>query len=114
MKKGFLAVGLMCALVTASAQAGFQFNYTVTEGTGALAGNNIFKFYAKSDQLGEQLNSHLLLAVSARMQSLGQAFKFDLRDVDGDGLDDANIKGLGISENNITGTFIRIGFYADC
>jgi hypothetical protein len=114
MKKGFLAVGMMCALMTGSARAGFQFNYTVTSGTGALEGTNIFKFYAKNDQTGEQLNTHLLLGVSGTMQSLGGgAFTFDRRDVDGDGLVDANVKGLGISESNITGSFMRIGLYSD-
>jgi hypothetical protein len=113
MKKGFLAVGLVCALVTGSARAGFQFNYTVTSGTGALEGTYIFKFYAKNDQTGEQLNTHLLLGVSGTMQSLGGAFTFDRRDIDGDGLNDVNVKGSGISESNITGSFMRIGLFSD-
>jgi hypothetical protein len=114
MKKGLLAVGLACALVTESARAGFQFNYTVTSGTGALSGTNVFKFYAKNDQTGEQLNTHLLLGVSATMQSLGGgAFTFDRRDLDGDGLNDANVRGSGISLSNITGTFMRIGLSAN-
>ena len=114
MQKGILAVGLMCALMAGPALAGFQFNYTVTSGTGALSGTNIFKFYAKNDQTGEQLNTHLLLGISGTMQSLnGGAFTFDRRDVDGDGLSDANVKGLGISESDITGSFMRIGLYSD-
>src|SRR5258706_5330646 len=115
MKKGLLAVGLVCALMaTGSARAGFQFNYTVTSGTGALSGTNIFKFYAKNDQTGEQFNTHLLLGISGTMQALGGgAFTFDFRDLDGDGLNDANVKGTGISESNITGTFMRIGLSAD-
>lgn len=114
MKKGILAVGLMCALMAAeSAEAGFQFNYTVMPGTGALQGSNIFKFYAKNDQTGEQLNTHLLLGISGTMQSLGGAFTFDRRDIDGDGLNDVNVKGSGISESNITGSFMRIGLFSD-
>jgi hypothetical protein len=115
MKKGILAVVLMCALMAAeSAEAGFQFNYTVMPGTGALEGTNIFKFYAKNDQTGEQLNTHLLLGISGTMQSLGGgAFTFDRRDIDGDGLNDVNVKGMGISESDITGTFLRIGLFSD-
>src|SRR4051812_16872835 len=109
MKKGALAIGFACALLAGPAWAGFQFNYTITSGTGALEATNVFKFYAKNDQTGEQLNTHLLLGVSGIMQSLGGPFAFDRRDIDGDGLNDVNVKGSGISESNITGSFMRIG-----
>lgn len=114
MKRKMWMVGVLaCALSSASARAGFQFNYTVTAGTGALDGKNIFAFYAKNDQIGEQLNTHYLLAISATMQSLGGPFTFDFRDVDHDGIADANILGDGIAQNNITGTFVRIGLTRD-
>jgi len=114
MKKGLWAVGLVCAAAAAStARAGFQFNYEVIPGTGALAGNNVFTFYAKNDQTGEQANSHLLLGVSMTMTSSSQPFVFESRDVDGDGLADVDVKGKGISQSNITGTFARIGQYSN-
>jgi hypothetical protein len=113
MKKGSMAAGLACALLTGPAWAGFVFNYTVMPGTGALAGQNIFKFYALNDQTGDQLGSKSLLASDIHFQTVGQPLKFDFRDVDNDGRVDANVSGLGMDENNVTGTFNRYGTSAD-
>lgn len=97
---------LLCA--AQAAWAGFTFNYTV--GPNVVApGTNIFRFYAKNDQQGSQTGTQTLMGVSARMQSLGGPFRFDFIDVDGDGLPDANVNGVGMSEADVRGTFIRIG-----
>jgi hypothetical protein len=114
MKKGSLmAVGLACALMAESAWAGFVFNYTVMPGTGALTGKNIFKFYALNDQTGDQLGSKSLLASDIHFQTVGQPLTFNFRDVDNDERLDANVSGLGMDENNVTGTFNRYGTSAD-
>ena len=113
MKIRLMAAGLACALLAAPAWAGFVFNYTVMPGTGALAGKNIFKFYALNDQTGEQLGSKSLLASDIHFQTVGQPLTFDFRDVDNDGRADANVSGLGMDENSVTGTFSRYGTSAD-
>jgi hypothetical protein len=113
MKKGFLAVVLVCALMAESAWAGFVFNYTVMPGAGALAGKNIFKFYALNDQTGEQAGSKALLASDIHFKSLGQPLVFNFRDVDNDEIVDANVSGLGMDETSVTGTFMRYGTSAD-
>jgi hypothetical protein len=107
-------VGALAALVLSPlAQASFQFNYTVTPGTGALAGDNIFRFYAKNDQTGDQAGSKSLLASDIHFKTQGQPLVFDFRDVNNDSRLDANISGRGMDENSITGTFMRYGDYAD-
>src|SRR4051812_26958558 len=98
-------------LFSGRAQAGFDFNYTVTPGTGALAGDNIFAFYARNDQSGEQLNSKKLLVFDIHFKPASQSLLFDFTDTDGDSLPDANVSGKGMSESNITGTFMRTGPY---
>jgi hypothetical protein len=99
-------------LAAGSAQAGFDFNYTVTPGTGALSGNNIFKFYAKNDQSGDQIGSKTLLVFDIHIKPLSQSLLFDVStDVDGDGNPDVNVAGKGMDENNVTGTFLRVGTY---
>ena len=114
MKAGRIAVGALAALVLSpSAQAGFQFNYTVTPGTGALAGDNIFRFYAKNDQTGDQAGSKSLLASDIHFKTQGQPLVFDFRDANNDSRIDANVSGRGMDETNITGTFMRFGDYAD-
>lgn len=113
MKKGKLVVGFACALMAQSALAGFQFNYTVAPGVGPLAGKNIFRFYARNDQTGDQAGSKSLLASDIHFQTQGQPLTFDFRDVDNDGRVDANVSGLGMDETNITGTFNRYGTSAD-
>jgi hypothetical protein len=114
MGKQWVWLGVFCSiLVTGSAQAGFDFNYTVTPGTGALAGDNIFKLYARNDQAGEQLNSKKLLALDIHFKPVSGSLIFDFSDVDGDSLPDANVGGNQMDENNITGTFMRTGAYKD-
>jgi hypothetical protein len=98
-------------LFAQSAQAGFDFSYTVTAGTGALAGDNIFALYAKNDQSGEQLGSKKLLVFDIHIKPLSQSLVFDFTDTDGDSLPDANVSGVNMSESNITGTFLRTGAY---
>jgi hypothetical protein len=100
-------------LSAATVQAGFEFNYTVTPGTGALTGNNIFALYAKNDQSGEQLGSKKLLVFDIHIKPLSQSLIFDFQDIDGDSLKDANVSGKNMSESNITGTFLRTGDYAN-
>jgi hypothetical protein len=92
-------------------EAGFVFNYTVTPGVGALAGKNVFKFYARNDGTGEQLGTKALLASDIHFRTVGQPLYFDFRDVDNDERDDANVAGLGMDENTVTGTFMRYGTY---
>jgi hypothetical protein len=114
MKAGRIAAGALAALVfSPAAHAGFQFNYTVTPGTGALAGDNIFRFYAKNDQTGDQAGSKSLLASDIHFKTQSQPLVFDFRDANNDSRIDANVSGRGMDENNITGTFMRFGDYAD-
>ena len=114
MKAGRIAVGALAALVLSpSAHAGFQFNYTVTPGTGTLAGDNVFRFYAKNDQTGDQAGSKSLLASDIHFKTPGQPLVFDFRDANNDSRIDANVSGRDMDENNITGTFMRYGDYAD-
>jgi hypothetical protein len=115
MKTGRILAGVVVALsfLPAVARAGFQFNYTVTQGTGALAGKNIFRFYALNDQTGDQAGSKSLLASDIHFTTQGQPLVFDFRDVDNDQRVDANVSGLGMDENNVTGTFMRYGTYTD-
>jgi hypothetical protein len=98
-------------LFSGTAQADFDFNYTVTPGTGALAGDNIFTFYARNDQSGEQLGSKKLLVFDIHFKPVSQSLLFDFTDTDGDSLPDANVSGKDMSESNITGTFMRTGTY---
>jgi hypothetical protein len=95
------------------AEAGFQFTYTVTEGTGPLAGKNVFRFYTRNDQTGEQAGTTSLLAMEVTFESLGGPLGFDFRDIDGDGAADANVPGFGIHDANPTATYLRIGNPAD-
>jgi hypothetical protein len=115
MRNGFMAgcVVAVC-LAAAPARAGFVFNYTVTPGDGPLAGKNIFQFYAKNDQTGDQLGSKSLLAADIHFKPVGGTpLTFDFRDVNGDLIPDANISGSGMDEGNVGGTFMRFGTYAD-
>jgi hypothetical protein len=100
-------------LLAPAAHAGFAINYTVTPGVDALAGKNVFKFYAKNDQTGEQLGSKSLLAMEITFQTQGQPFTFDFRDTDGDGQADANVFGKDFTEAAVPATFMRFGEYAD-
>jgi hypothetical protein len=116
MDKGCLfaaAVSVSALLLAPAAHAGFTINYTVTPGVDALAGNNVFRFYAKNDGTGEQLNTKSLLAMEITFQTPGQAFKFDFRDTDGDALPDANVFGKDFSETIAPATFMRFGQYPD-
>jgi hypothetical protein len=109
MRKGRLFVGAaILSALTSSAHAGFTFNYTVSPGIGALAGKNVFKFYATNDQTGEQAGSKGFIAAQVTFQSLGGPLAFEMTDVDNDGIDDANIDGEGMSETDVRGTFLRI------
>src|SRR5688572_11152298 len=97
-----IAVAAVFALA-GTARAGFTFNYTVTPGSGDLAGKNVFNLYAKNDQKGEQYGSRSLLVAEITFQSLGSEptpFVFDFRDVDGDGLADANVFGYDFEETS--------------
>ena len=116
MDKGCLfaaAVSVSALLVAPAAHAGFTINYTVTPGVDALAGNNVFRFYAKNDGTGEQLNTKSLLAMEITFATPGQPFTFDFRDTDGDTLPDANIFGKDFSEMIAPATFMRFGQYPD-
>jgi hypothetical protein len=114
MKKGcaLALAGSALLLGAHSAHAGFKLNYTVAAGTGALAGKNIFSFYARNDQTGSQAGSHTLLAMEIHFTtSDGKPFTFDFRDLDGDAKPDANIAGSGYDETNVGATFMRFGTY---
>lgn len=103
---------LLCA--SKASEAGFSLNYTVSPGTGSLAGKNVFSFYARNDQTGPQAGSHTLLAMEIHFKTTnGQPFTFDFRDVDGDSKADANIAGSGFGETNPNATFLRFGTYPD-
>src|SRR4051812_7494103 len=93
-------IGACAAAILATGQAahaGFQFNYTITPGAGALAGKNVFNFYARNDQSGGQAGSKGLIAIDAHFVA-SQAFTFDLSDVDGDALQDVNVFGKGFDQ----------------
>jgi hypothetical protein len=111
MGKWAFSIVLALILWPMTARAGFDFNYTVTPGTGALAGNNIFALYAYNDQSGEQLGSKKLLVFDIHIKPLSGALVFDYSDVNGDSLPDANVAGYNMTETNITGTFLRTGTY---
>jgi hypothetical protein len=96
-----------------AARAGFQFNYTLTPGTGPLAGKNVFCFFAKNDQQGGQLGSKSLLAISVHIKPIGQPLGFTFTNLDGDGIGDADVAGKNQDENTVTGTFVRIGSNTD-
>jgi hypothetical protein len=104
---GLSAAALVLGL-SGNAHAGFQFNYTITPGTGPLAGKNVFNFYARNDQQGGQAGSKGLIAIDAHFVA-SQAFTFDLRDVDADGLTDVNVFGIGFDQTNAGSTFMRLG-----
>jgi hypothetical protein len=108
-----LAAGAAVLGLGGTAQAGFVFNYTVTPGSGELAGKNVFNFYAKNDQKGEQYGSKSLLVMEVHFKTTGAPFTFDFRDVDGDGQADANVFGKDFDESNGQSTFMRIGSYAE-
>jgi hypothetical protein len=115
MRNGFMA-GCVVAVCLAAmpARAGFVFNYTVTPGDGLLAGKNIFQFYARNDQTGDQLGSKSLLAADIHFRPMGgTALTFDFRDVNGDLIPDANTSGSGMDEGSVGGTFMRFGTYDD-
>ena len=114
MKMGRIAAGIVAGLALAPAAHGaFQFNYTVTPQSGALAGKNLFKFYAFNDQRGEQAGSHSLLVMEVHFKTQNQPFGFDFRDTDGDTKSDANIFGKDFDETNAASTFMRIGSYSE-
>ena len=117
MRKEFFTglVVVVCLVAGATpARAGFVFNYTVTPGDGPLAGKDIFQFYAKNDQTGDQLGSKSLLAADIHFKPVGGTpLTFDFRDVNGDLIPDANTAGSGMDEGNASGTFMRFGSYAD-
>jgi hypothetical protein len=110
MTKGRVAAALSALLIGQSAHAGYVFNYTITPGVGALAGDNVFKFYARNDQTGDQAGSKSMIAAKVRYQSVGtgQPLVFEFKDLNSDGVPDANIEGIGMSEAKVTGTFLRI------
>jgi hypothetical protein len=108
-----LGAGALLLGVAPAAHAGFAINYTVTPGVDALAGTNVFRFYAKNDQTGEQLGSKSLLAMEITFQTQGQPFTFDFRDTDGDAQADANVFGKDFTEAAVPATFMRFGEYAD-
>jgi hypothetical protein len=111
MKKGFALAGVASVLLMSAnvSEAGFKLNYTVAAGTGSLAGKNIFSFYAKNDQTGEQAGTKLLLAMDMHFKIASQSFTFDFRDNDRDGLPDANVFGKGFDQTNAAATFLRFG-----
>jgi hypothetical protein len=110
-EKGCALAGIASVLLLASnaSEAGFKLNYTVAPGTGSLAGNNIFSFYAKNDQTGEQAGSKTLLAMDMHFKIARQGFTFDFRDNDRDGLADANVFGKGLDQASASATFMRFG-----
>jgi hypothetical protein len=108
---GAVALGLLAFAPVA--RAGFQLNYTLTAGTGTLAGKNVFCFFAKNDQTGDQLGSHCLLTIDVHFKPVGAPLIFDYRDLNGDGVKDANVSGIGLDPTNPTGTFMRVGSEAD-
>jgi len=101
------AAAVFCAPVISSAD--FIINHTRTEGTGSLTGYHIYRFYAKNTQSGMHPTSTTLTGLDFTVQSLGQPFKFDLRDTNGDDLIDVNLTGIGQTDAAPTGTFMRIG-----
>jgi hypothetical protein len=108
MRSVLMGIAAILFLSRAS-EAGFVFNYTVTPGVGALAGKNVFRFYARNDQTGEQFGTKALLASDIHFKTQVQPLFFNFRDVDNNELDDANVSGLGMDETTITGTFMRYG-----
>jgi hypothetical protein len=116
MKKG-CALAFAAAVLTLganAARADFKLSYTVAAGTGALAGNNVFSFYARNDQTGPQAGSHTLLAMEIHFTTVdGKPFVFDFRDVGSDGRADANVFGKNLDASTAGGTFMRFGTYPD-
>ena len=113
MRRSAILAGASMFALAGGAEAGFAFNYTVTPGTGDLAGKNVFNFYAKNDQKGEQYGSKSLLVMETHFKTQGAPFAFDFRDVDGDLQADANVFGKDFDESNGRSTFMRIGSYPD-
>lgn len=106
------AVAAALLLCAAPARAGFLWSYDVEAGTGTLADKLIFRFYGKNDQTGEQADSRSLYGYDLTWTASGGKFAIDFRDVDGDGLDDANVFGKDLDFAAPTATFTRLGDYA--
>jgi len=127
MKMGSKATSLFLAVVCAflmagSAQAaqvfgGFQVDHTKTAGTGTLAGFDIYQFFALNLGTGPQTGTTRLVAIEmagfANVNDPNTNIKFDFRDLDSDGVNDANVLGSGINltQTDTTGSFVRVGAF---
>jgi hypothetical protein len=114
MRKGWILTAVaVVALFAGRSQAGFVFTYTVEPTTIQGSLKNVFKFYARNDQQGDQAGSKSLLAISVHLKPQGQPLAFNFQDLNGDGIVDADVSGKDQSSGNVTGSFVRVGSYAD-
>jgi len=81
------------------------------------AGNDVVVFRALNDGVGSTGTTVKTLSVTEK--AIGNNLIFDFRDIDGDGRNDANVAGSGLSfpvdqtaANSVTGSFGRLGTFA--
>ncbi|HYE20519.1 MAG TPA: PEP-CTERM sorting domain-containing protein [Tepidisphaeraceae bacterium] len=95
------------------AHADFVISHTLETGSGSLTGYHIYRFYGRNTQSGINPTSKTLTAVDFTIISLGQPFKYDIREQNGDGVNDVNLGGFGRTDANPIGTWVKIGPDAD-
>lgn len=113
----YMAALVLAMVLASSAQAaktfdGFSIDSLRTPGTGALAGKDIVQFFAQNLGTGGQSGTTRLVAVDAAFTSPSNlTFKFE--DLDGDGANDANVLGQGLTITNFatTGSFVKVGTF---
>jgi hypothetical protein len=109
------AAGAALALAGSSAYANFTFSSTRTAGTGAQAGFDIVRFFAKLDPTGNTAGATGLQSVDAEIITSGN-LKFRFQDQNADGIADADPTGTATQNDNAArlgntnnGSFIRAG-----
>lgn len=100
-------LGLCLAPMTASAN--FVISHTAEAGAGSLTGYHIYRFYALNTQTGLNPTSKELAGIDITMKALGGSHKYDIQDLNSDGLNDVNLYGVGMTGANALGSFMRVG-----
>ncbi|HSI36352.1 MAG: PEP-CTERM sorting domain-containing protein [Phycisphaerae bacterium] len=106
---GGAAVAVSFGALAPVAQADFVVSHTVQAGTGSLSGYNVFRFYGRNTQSGMHPTTTTLTAVDFTIMSLGQPFKYDVRELNADGVTDVNLRGVGLTDANPGGTWVKLG-----
>jgi hypothetical protein len=112
-KRWFLALAAMFFVSGLHAHAGFVFTYTVDQAQVQGQLRNVFRFYARNDQQGDQAGSKSLLAISVHLKPVGLPLVFNFQDLDGDTVPDADVFGKDQTVAAITGSFVRVGTHDD-